>query len=207
MSLKIYGTPASRTSRVIWLAFELGIDFDNDPVNPHKGETRTPEYLAVNPNAHVPSMKDGDLVLWESLAINLYLAKKHASDISPNGPEEDALATQWSMWGLNEIEPYSIFLIQNSRKPEDQQDHARAEESFEILKSPMKVLDDKLAEGDWLMGGRFTVSDLNVASVMGPLRPVKFDFEPFHNVAKWFLACSSRPAAAKARELQMAQVD
>jgi len=57
------------------------------------------------------------------------------------------------------------------------------------------------------MGGRFTVSDLNVASVMGPLRPVKFDFEPFHNVAKWFLACSSRPAAAKARELQMAQVD
>jgi glutathione S-transferase len=71
----------------------------------------------------------------------------------------------------------------------------------------MKVLDNKLAEGDWLMGGRFTVSDLNVASVMGPLRPVKFDFEPFPNVAKWFLACSSRPAAAKARELQMAQVD
>jgi len=207
MSLKIYGTPASRTSRVIWLAYELGIEFDNDPINPRKGETRTPEYLAINPNAHVPTMKDGDLVLWESLAINLYLAKKHASEISPKNPEEDALATQWSMWGLNEIEPYSIFLIQNSRKPEEQQDRSRAADSSEILKSPMQVLDNILADQEWLMGGRFTVADLNVASVMGPLRPVKFDFEPFPNVAKWFLACSSRPAAVKARELQMAQVD
>ncbi len=207
MTLTIYGTPASRTNRVIWLAYELGIEFDNDPVNPRKGEARTPEYLAINPNGHVPTMQDGDLVMWESLAINLYLAKKHSSDISPASAEEDALATQWSMWGLNEIEPYSIFLIQNSRKPEDQQDQARAADSREILKRPMKVLDGILAEREWLVGERFTVADLNVASVMGPLRPVKFDFEPFPNVAKWFLACSSRPAAVKARELQMAQVD
>src|SRR4051812_41260662 len=79
MGLKIYGIPRSRAFRILWMAKELGIDYDNVPIDMGKGETRTPEFLAINPNGHIPAIEDNGLVLWESMVINLYLAKKHGA--------------------------------------------------------------------------------------------------------------------------------
>ena len=77
--LKIYGMARSRAFRTLWMAKELGLEYENIALNPMSGtETRTPEFLAINPNGHVPAIDDDGFVLWESMAINLYLAKKHA---------------------------------------------------------------------------------------------------------------------------------
>ncbi|MFP6735032.1 MAG: glutathione S-transferase N-terminal domain-containing protein, partial [Rhodospirillales bacterium] len=80
--LKIYGHIISRASRVMWMAEELGLDYDLETIDVHRGDQNTPDYLALNPNARVPTIKDGDTVLWESLAINLYLAKKHGGPLA-----------------------------------------------------------------------------------------------------------------------------
>src|SRR5438552_18333968 len=79
MALKIYGIPRSRAFRTLWMAKELGLDYENVPTDMGNGGTRTPQFLAINPNGHIPAIDDNGVVLWESMAINLYLAKTHSA--------------------------------------------------------------------------------------------------------------------------------
>src|SRR3954463_14392411 len=115
--LTIYGVHRSRASRNIWLANELGLPFKLVPVMqlyrlpdpPPAGvlHTKSPEFLAVNPNGHIPTIDDDGLVLHESLAINLYLAKKHGGPLAPTETAEDGHMTMWSLWAATEVEPHA----------------------------------------------------------------------------------------------------
>src|SRR6202040_1603837 len=103
MALKIYGIPRSRAFRTMWMAKELGLDYENIPIDFANDGTRTPEYLAINPNGHVPAIDDDGFILWESMAINLYLAKKYGGgDLYPVLFEDEARTWQWSFWGMTE---------------------------------------------------------------------------------------------------------
>jgi glutathione S-transferase len=73
--LKIYGIPMSRVFRVVWMAKTSSLDYENVPIHFADSSSKTPEYLAINPNGKIPAVEDGGLKLWESMAINLYLAK------------------------------------------------------------------------------------------------------------------------------------
>ena len=97
--LKIYGIPRSRAFRTLWMAKELGLDYENVATDMGKGETRTPEFLAINPNGHIPAIDDDGFVLWESIAINLYLAKKHAS--GSLYPVQDTVTSENLIFQLN----------------------------------------------------------------------------------------------------------
>jgi glutathione S-transferase len=91
MALKIYGIPRSRAFRTLWMAKELGLDYENIPIDT-QGGSWAPDYLKINPNGHVPAIDDDGFVLWESMAINLYLAKKHArGSLYPIRFEDEAL--------------------------------------------------------------------------------------------------------------------
>jgi glutathione S-transferase len=195
MALTIYGSPMSRTFRVLWMAKELGLQYEHVPLDPRTGDTRKPDYLMINPNGHVPSIKDGDLVLWESLAINLYLAKKHGGPLAPANPAEEGKALMWSMWALAELEDNIVTLVQNALMPPDRKpDPARVERATEGLKAPLGVLDATLAQYPYLLGNRFSVADLNVAGVVAGLGFAKFELAPWHKVAAWVETCTGRKA-------------
>jgi len=202
--LKIYGIPRSRAFRTIWMAKELGLEFDNIPIDMGKGETRSPDFLKINPNGHIPVIDDDGFVLWESMAINLYLAKKHArGSLYPIRFEDEARTWQWSFWGMTEVErPVLTAMFHRAILPEDQRDAALAEESERQLGRPLMVLDGVLAASPYLLGEHFTVADLNVASILSWARPARIDFGPFPKVADWTKRCAERPAARAARELQ-----
>ncbi len=129
--LKIYGIPRSRAFRTMWMAKELGLDYESIPVDFANDGTRTPEYLRINPNGHVPTIDDDGVILWESMAINLYLAKKYgSSDLYPVLFEDEARAWQWSFWGMTEIErPVLAAMFNRAILPEDKRDAALADES------------------------------------------------------------------------------
>ena len=98
MSLRIYGVARTRAFRALWIAHELGLAYEHLPVEIGDAGARTPEFLALNPNGRLPVIVDGDFVLWESLAITLYLAKKYsAGRLQPNLLEADAQTLQWSL--------------------------------------------------------------------------------------------------------------
>src|SRR4030081_3014358 len=120
--LTIYGVYRSRASRNIWLAHELGLPFEHVPVIQHDRlpdaeaagapiNTRSPEFLKVNPNARIPSIDDDGLVLHESLAINLYLAKKHGGPLAPADLAEDGEMGMWALWGATEVEPHALNVL------------------------------------------------------------------------------------------------
>jgi glutathione S-transferase len=200
MALTIYGSPMSRTFRVLWMAKELDLQYEHVPLDPRTGDTRKPDYLKINPNGHVPSIRDGDLVLWESLAINLYLAKKHGGPLAPANLAEEGKALMWSMWALTELEDNIVALVRNARMPADRKsDPARVERAKEELKAPLGVLDAALARSQYLLGNHFSVADLNVAGVVAGLVLAKFEITPWPKVAAWLQDCTGRKAFVELR--------
>lgn len=204
--LKIYGVYRSRASRNIWLAGELGVPFEHVPViqvyraaDPEAAgaplHSKSPAFLKVNPGGQIPSIDDDGFVLHQSLAINLYLAKKHGGDLAPANVAEDGLMTMWTLWAAADVEPHSINVLYHTiGKPQAERDPKIAAAAIEALKPLFAVLDQHLAASGFVLGRRFTVADLNVAEVIRYAMPAKELFEAAPNVAKWLAACHARPA-------------
>ena len=97
--LRIYGAARTRAFRALWMAEELGLDYEHVPLEIGAAGARKQDYLALNPNGRLPAIEEDGFVLWESLAITLYLAKKHGR-FYPAGLEGEAKAWQWSLWAV-----------------------------------------------------------------------------------------------------------
>ena len=144
MGVKIYGIPGSRADRSLWAIEETGIEYEHIKTN-FGEESKANEYLEINPNGRIPALVDGDLKLFESMAINLYLAKHYASDLYPTDPGDEAKANQWSVWAISEIEPLQMqIVIQKFFVPKDKQDQATIDQASKNLVRPLKVLDEAL---------------------------------------------------------------
>ena len=204
MALKIYGVARSRAFRTLWMAKELGLDYEHMKVDFATGETRTPAHLALNPNGHVPVIDDDGFVLWELMAINLYLAKKYgAGTLYPTRLEDEARAWQWSFWGMTEVErPVLTALFNRAIFPRTSAMPRRRTPPRSSWRSRCGVLDGALGRSANLLGDNFTVADLNVASILSWARPAQIDMAPFPKVAEWLKNCAERPAARAARQLQ-----
>jgi glutathione S-transferase len=192
--LKLYGAMASRAHRVVWMLNECGLAFDHVPTGFQDGSTRKPDFLALNPNGRVPVLVDDGFVLFESLAINLYLARKYGGLLGPQGTQEDALATQWSFWVVTEVEKPLLFAAAN-RRLFTEPDEELAQLGIAKLGRPMKVLDAHLARRPHVLGERFTVADLNIATVMDLAPQCGIALAPWPHVAEWHARCLARPAA------------
>ena len=202
--LQLYGNSRSRAMRCLWMLEETGKPYQLIEKSTRADDLQDSEYLRLNPNARIPTLVDGDLVLWESMAINLYLAKKYSpASLYPVLPEDEARAWQWSFWGMTEVErPLLTALFHRAIFPEDKRDAALADDSERQLAAPLKVLDSAVAHAPYLLGEHFTVADLNLASILAWARPARIDLGAVPKMADWFKRCSDRPAARAARDLQ-----
>ncbi len=195
---KLFGISNSRAIRAIWGMEETGIDYEHVPVT-YGADSKGADYLAVNPNGRIPALIDGDLQLFESMAINLHLAKRYGGALYPSTDEDEARTWQWSVWGISEIEPLQMqIVIQKLFTPEDKRNPKVVEHATKNLQRPLKVLDTALQGRDWLVGSAFSVADLNVASVMHLMGMIRFDYSEHANVQRWTDACYARPALARA---------
>ncbi len=195
----LYGISGSRAFRSIWAAEEIGLDYEHVPTS-FQGDAQQPEYKAVNPNARIPALVDGDLKLFESMAINLYLAKRYGKGLLPDDIESEARTWQWTVWGISEIEPLQMqIVIQKLFMPEDKRDARVIERATSGLARPLQVLDDVLADQPYLLGDSFTLADLNLAGVMDLFNMIQLDVSSWPNVRHWLDACYARPSYASAK--------
>ena len=213
MTVTIYGVLASRAVRPLWAAQELGLNFQHENLPFTGGATRTPEFLAINPNGHIPALvddrPDGRVVVWESMACALYLVQQYGradgSDISPATAAETAAALKWSFWTVTELEKDALtVLMHRLAMPEAQRKPELADEAQKRLKVPLQVLEDELARQkaqghDYLAGSRFTVADLCVASVVQWVRSGKGFGDGFALVQDWAQRCLGREALKSLR--------
>jgi glutathione S-transferase len=216
MTLKIYGIGASRAARPIWTALELGVPFELISTPYAGGATRTPEFLALNPNGHIPVVVDerpeGAVTVWESMACALYIARVHGKadgqSITPATPREEAEALRWSFWTVTELEKDALtVLMHRMAMPADQRKHELAEQAESRLKVPLAALELHLqmqhAKGEaYLAANRFTVADVCVASVSNWVRPASTLLAQYPAVAAWLQACVERAAHQQAREMK-----
>jgi glutathione S-transferase len=190
--VKLYGSSISRAGRSLWALEEAGVKFDQVVV----AETRKPEYLKINPNGHVPTIDDNGTILWESMAINLYVAEKYGkAPLWPSTVEGHGACYQWSLWAMTEVETAMLDVVYHRLVlPTDQRDEKVALAGIEKLKAPLKVLDDHLQNSDYLLGKEFTIADLNVASVLSIAQYIQLDLSPTPRAQKWLQICLERPA-------------
>jgi glutathione S-transferase len=201
MSLKIYGYPQSRAIRTLWLCEEIGVPYELVRTTTADGGTRSAEYLKINPAGHIPAIDDAGFKLSESMAINLYLAKKHGK-LYPREPQGEAKAWQWSFWVMSELDAPIVRWISHSMLlPPEARDVKIAHEAREAMEWPLQVLNDALEGREYLVEpDAFTVADLNVASTLYRLLFVDLAGKP--NLHAWVRRCWDRPAAKKARVLR-----
>lgn len=199
MTIKIYGPTASRAARALWIAHELDIPYEHIAVE--MKDLKNPDYLKVNPNGKVPALVDGDFKLFESMAINLYLAGKHGKNgFMPESAEDRALCNQWSFWGMTELEkPLLTILIDTFMTAPDKRKPDAVAEAQKMLPKPLAVLNGALEGREYLLGSTFTVADLNLASILSWAKPIKIDFTPFPHASAWLDRCLARPTYKAAR--------
>ncbi|ASY62046.1 Glutathione S-transferase [Sinorhizobium sojae CCBAU 05684] len=205
--LTIYGVYRSRASRNYWMARELGIPFTSVPViqarrlaDPLAADaplnTRSPSFLAVNPMGLIPAIDDGGLILTESLANNLYLARKYGGPLAPADIVEEGLIGNWTMWAATEVEPHAVQIVLAydggiEETPEGRECIANCAQSLE---KAFAVLEAHLEDRDYVIGDRFTVADLNLAEVFRYAMSQTALFDKHPRVKVWLARCQSRPA-------------
>jgi glutathione S-transferase len=202
MTLRIYGIARTRAFRALWIAMELELDYKHFPIEIGAAGARAPEFLKINPNGRLPFIDDDGFVLFESLAITLYLAKKHsAGKLYPATLEDEARTWQWTSWALNEVDRgVNIWSLHAVRLPATNRDAAKRDEALKVIAAPFKVLDAAVAKQPYLLGNDFTVADLNVAAVIS--RAIDMDLSAVPSLKAWLTRCLDRPAARKALALK-----
>jgi glutathione S-transferase len=203
--LTLYGQYMSRAQRCLWTLEELGVPYQHVKTNQAAGESRTPEFLKLNPNGHVPVLQDGDFILWESMAIAMYLAKKYGQgSLWPDNVEDEGRVMQWALWASLEVEIYAVNYLRHAMLyPPEKRRPELAEEALKVLPAPLKVLDDALAGKDYLVGNRFGVADINVSTVLLLADVYKhLGVDKFGNVVAWLNRVAARPAWQKLPSLK-----
>jgi len=207
--LTIWGRPTSaRTQKVLWALAETGIEFEMilasgtmgpngsvDKGNEPYGVVDTPEYLAMNPNGTVPTIKDGDFTLWESNSVIQYLAMKYAPEpLFGDDLETFASASRWMDWEGNMFLPHQHTLVMHLvRLPPEERDPAQVEGARQALLRPLKIIDSQLAKTSFISGERFTMGDIPIGIRVH--RWFLFDLETpdFPNLTRWYEVIRQRP--------------
>lgn len=198
--LRIYGSAKSRALRTLWMVGELGLPYEHNDVLPRAPETKMPAFLALNPNARVPVIEDDGFVLYKSMAINLYLAKKHGK-LYPQDAHNEALAWQWSCWETDRLDRQIVNYANHSAVlPADKRDPAMAKAAWDEMVPALDALEGALKKTMWLAGDAFSVADLNVAAAL--YRGLTLDLGRWPAVVAWLTKCWERPAAKVARAMR-----
>jgi glutathione S-transferase len=199
---KLHGTSRSRSARSLWALEELGVAYEHNPMP--TTDAKSAGHLKLNPNGHVPVLEDDGVVMWESMAINLYLADKYGKNsLWPQDAAGRAEAYKWSFWAMTEVEPHLLTILRNRvMAPPENRDEKAAQAAVEALKAPLNALEESLKGKEYLLGKNFTIADLNVAAVMSWIPMMKLDLSSTPTVAAWLQKCLGREANKKVRGLK-----
>jgi glutathione S-transferase len=201
--IRLYGWPRSSAAPVHWALEELGLPYEYVVLDRKKGEHRSPEYLAINPNGKVPGLVDGGQPLFESSAIIIHLGERYGRErgLWPTDEAGRAEALCWTVWGRAELNLYMMQYAYHgldtpvSYRPEDRS-KATAEFNGAQFRWLLDVLERRLAGRDYLLGS-FTLADIPAAGTLafGTALGVSVDGHPA--VRDWLDRCRARPALAR----------
>lgn len=197
-----YNHPVSPfAKRVRVLASELGLPIRKIEVDFAKGEHRTPDFLALNPNGRVPVIVKDGRPLWESAALLYELAaEKPEAGLVPDVLAERAEMLRWMFWSATHFEPLGrgiVFeVLIKPRLMKESPDMGRVEEYMRDLARHAEVLDRHLKGRTWILGARFSIADIALGTIVETAQRVRFSLEPYAEIARWFGGLAARESWA-----------
>lgn len=196
--LQIYSRKnASNLLPVMWTVGELGLEYRRHAVGGSFGGTREPEYLAMNPNARIPTIRDGDLVLWESNAIVRHLCRAYGSDqrLLPGSETGYALSDQWMDWHKTTLYPAYIELVWAIVRTEPaMRDENRIARYRVETDAALAILDAHLATSPFVVGERLGMADMPFGPLYYRYLQLEIERPPFKNIDRWYESFRDRPA-------------
>lgn len=197
--LKIYGPARSRSSRALWMAEECGVPYEHEDLTRYPTmDAKSAAVREINPIGKIPVIMDGDFVLTESMAINLYLAKKYGRHLWPTGEQEQAKVLQWTFFGVTELDPPLVqLMVERTFRKEGERNADNEKRNADAARRGLTTLDGYLASHRWLVTDGFCVADLNVASVLSFVAGAKVDMTEYPHIREWLARCQDRPAWRK----------
>jgi glutathione S-transferase len=208
MALKLYAFPPSpRSFKVLWAAHQLGIDYQFCFIDLTKGEQRTPEFLALNPNGLVPALDHDGYVLWEANAIVEYLASlKPDSGVMPHETRARINLAKWLYWESAHWDPaYAVFAFERVVKPlfglgeTVQSEIERGNRLFEPLG---RVLDAEFKKHRFIAGDTLTIADLSIGAALSIAEAARFPIEEFRAIQRWHADLKALPSWQKTIAMQ-----
>lgn len=201
-----YGSVSGNSSRVAFALYELGLQYVPHRVDTRAGHNRAPAYLAINPMGKIPALIDGSVRLWESNAINWYLAEKNPrAHLLPTTIEGRASTQRWLFFQTGHVTPAcaALFRATNARMQQFwnmRGDQASADAATKELARYLPVLEAALADREWLEN-EFSLADIAFAPHLWLVAEGGFDFSAYPAVRAWLDRTLARPAWREARHM------
>jgi glutathione S-transferase len=196
MELYYFETPNPRKACAV--ARYLGSPVEFIRIDLTKGENKAPDFLAINPNGKVPTLKDGDTALWESAAIMAYLAQKAGSELWPSDPSRQIDALRWLQWDAWHFSRHGqTLLFENAIKPKfnlGEPDTKAIDEAMVFWRRFAAVLDQHLKGRDSIVGDGLTVADFAVGSILPTAEMAKIPLGEFPQITRWHDRLMQLPA-------------
>jgi len=189
MSIKIYGDPGSGSlRRVTSAAAIMGFAIERVNIDLFRGESHTPDFLALNPHGLTPVMVDGDIVLYEASAINLYLAEKAGGTLLGASTRERYEVLQWMFWSGEQWRVFSTLTFNErigKRLMGHPEDVSIVQLAFANIRAAGAVLDAHLADRRFVVGDHLTLADIDIAAPFSQSERTKVPFDEFPNLVAW----------------------
>ncbi|HEX8588693.1 glutathione S-transferase [Pseudomonas sp.] len=200
--LKIWGRKnSSNVRKALWIAEELGLDYESLNAGGAFGVIDQPEYLAKNPNGVVPMIEDGEFVLWESNTIVRYLAAQYAPDsaLCPASAKARALAEKWMDWATSTLAgPFRPVFWGVVRTPAEQRDWTQINNAVAQVERLLSIVDAALARQPYLSGDEFGVGDIPLGCFAYAWFEMPIERTELPHLKAWYERLQARPAYQKA---------
>lgn len=196
--LKLLGRKTSgNVQKVLFYLEETGTPYAREDYGRQFNNTQTPEYLKMNPNARVPTLVDGDLVIWESNTILRYLAARASSPLYPADPAQRTHVERWMDWQLATLNPPYMTLFQGSKLPENERP-ADFGAQVKAMGDALTILDKQVADKAWLAGAAMSLADVCLAPIVYRCLRFPVALPALENLKRWDAAVSGREAFKRA---------
>ncbi len=200
-ALTLYGRGSSdNVQKVLWTLGEIGLDFEHVELGGAHGGLDDPSFRALNPHGRVPTLRDGEVVVWESMAIVRYLAARYAAGtLWPEDPGARAVADQWMTWC--QAAPYAagnkLFWL-TVRTPAADQDKAAIAQTLAVLTSRLRLVETRLESCRYLAGDHLTMADIPLGAILFRYFKLPIKRARLPNIARWYEDLAQREAYRRA---------
>src|SRR3954469_10425799 len=185
---------SGNVQKVIFLLEELGLPYERKDYGKQFENTTTPEYAAMNPMKKVPTLVDGDVVIWQSNSILRYLVGKKPNDLYPADAAQRSQVDRWMDWTLAELNPAYLGGFRDAKKAEAD----RAPDTATNLANELKLLEAQLAKGEWVAGSQLSLADISLGPIVKRCVGFPLGLPAFPKTQAWIAALQKRPAFQKA---------